>query len=170
MQTNLPWQTFRDGVVYHDYHFNGMQMSIARQQKYDAVMARYESRLIVHQLASYFWADPLINGDHIQSITGADLVNEDLSATPSSSSGTIVWKSIDLIEPVSRVELVWSDDVPEGASIKVEVTLDGGSSWIEAQKGIGVEGELTQAARIRVTMTQSPSGEKPKLYDMALFW
>lgn len=170
MLKNLPWQTFRDGIVYHDYHFNGMQMDIARQLKYDAVMARYESRLLVHQQANYFWADPLIDGNQIQSMSGVDLVSEELGAALSASSGTIVWKSIDLVEPVTRIEVLWSDAVPDGAAIKVEVTLDGGSTWVEVQKGVAIEGDPTQTARVRATMIQAPSGDSPRLYDIALFW
>lgn len=166
-----PWQTFVDGVVYHDYHFNGMQLAIAKELKQNYVDNHYSSRLLIHPEASYVWFDPLVSKELIETMDGAQFDESRLAITSASGTGRVVWTAIDLPEPTSGVDLLWSAEAPE--LITFEVTFNGGLTWKPAPIGERVRvddaGGVTDSVRIRAALTSGPNADV-RLYDVAVFF
>ena len=74
-----------------------------------------------------------------------------LAITSGLRGRTFVWTAIDLPEPTSGVDLLWSAEAPE--LITFEVTFNGGLTWKPAPIGERVRvddaGGVTDSVRIR---------------------
>lgn len=165
-----PWQSFKDGITYHDYHFNGMQLNIAKEHKYDMVYQHYGSLLLVRTDVEYVWFDPLIDESLIESTSGVVFDNSILAARPTQSVGSITWKPIDLQRPATLLELCWDAKVPEGSSVITRVSVDGGQSWIDVENGTPITLSGNQFVRLQVTLAGENESSRPVLNHIGLFW
>lgn len=165
-----PWQVFKDGIVYHDYHFNGMQLAIAKELKRNYVDNHYSPRLLVHPNASYVWYDPLVDSEHIAALNGVQFDSGRLALT---GSGSVMWHAIDLPEPITGVDVLWNAEAEDPGQIVFEVTFDGGLVWKPAPMGVWVpasdDGSAASTLRLRATLIGGADAS-PMLYDVAVFF
>ncbi|MBC7344974.1 MAG: hypothetical protein H5U03_06100, partial [Clostridia bacterium] len=95
----FPRVNFRDGVVYHDYHFNGLQLEIAREIKKKDLINYYDLRLIGSPY-TYSFIEPAVDLSRCDvGVTTARLDTNLLVITNTVLNAQEVWYSVELPLP-----------------------------------------------------------------------
>lgn len=164
----FPRVNFRDGVVYHDYHFNGLQLEIAREIKKKDLINYYDLRLIGSPYV-YSFIEPAVDLSRCDvGITTARLDTNLLVITNTVLNAQEVWYSVDLPlpEPTSELYLLADYDSPEGTGIAFEV--GDGQAWTPILPEQALSLSLS-TLRVRLTLTSSGQA-RPAVRSYCLMW
>ena len=165
----FPRTQFVDGRVYHDYHFNAMQLVIAQEIKEQDVLNRYDLMLATSEF-KYSFVDPAIDEtliDRAKSNVFLDsrYLQYCLPAAASStyqSFAVLYSKKILLPEIVYKAVLLADVDVPEATSVSYGILV--GEEIFEVEPGVAVQlPPNTNAVTIRITLNTTNNKRTPTI-------
>lgn len=160
---------FRDGVIYHDYHFNGMQLAIDKEIKRQAVLREYDMYLVTSDY-DYVFVEPVIDTTNIDTVSSNALLDTvQLVVTTNGYGSTESWVTKALVLPQAGTEFLLhaSYGAPSGTAVAFSLSPDG-VSWTAVTPGTAVS--LTASnLYVRASLTSS-ADLKPFLNSYAVYW
>lgn len=171
---------FKDGIVYHDYHWNTLQYNIDVEIKKKATINAYDL-ILCNSDYKYSYIDPIIV-EYVSDVTkpivyskgtfNNTTYNSSLMCIEilSGNSGSYQSDLIELPEKANKNILFASDNVPEGASITYQISVDEGETWIDIEKNQKLKIEDVESLMLKVNFFKTPESAPPRLYDYCLMW
>ncbi|MEW6770018.1 MAG: hypothetical protein AB1330_01310 [Bacillota bacterium] len=164
----FPRVDFKDGLVYHDYHFNGMQYEIAKEIKQKDLINYYDLRLINSDY-QYSFIEPAVDKSRCDTaLTSAHFDTNGMVITTSELGVVQDWYSVSFTPPAPTVEFYLYADVEKPADTDVVFEVGDGTSYTV----LVLEQPLSLAVatiKLRIGLTAS-SVDKPRVYNYCLMW
>lgn len=160
---------FQDGIVYHDYHFNGMQLEIAKEIKRQDVLNYYDLCLISSPY-NYSFVDQIVDKSRSDEVnTTCVLDYNSLVVTTPSFNVTTEWQSVivSIPAPTSEVLLLLRSLRPSGTSISCYIS-EAGVTWINLSPGVPRAAVLS-GFKLRFVL-QASVDQRPQIQDYCLLW
>lgn len=170
---------FKDGIIYHDYHWNTMQYNIDAEIEKKTTINFYDIRL-GNSNYKYSYVDPIVV-EYVNNVTKQIIYpkgvlnnttyNSDYMCIELSLANNGFYQSdlIKLPEKANEFVLLANDNIPEGTSITYQISIDEGETWVDIQKNQKKKMDIT-SLMLKVNFTKTSESTPPRLFDYCLMW